>query len=113
MSVQRLLEKYPGFTNVLRILVEDKVYTPIDKLARALNQTMVRTALYEALRYAMTEVRKDCSSISDDNERKKCEKRKKLTLPNEEEINRLLTEIEKDLSIAQKLALLALSYASG
>ena len=63
MSSKGMLGKYPGFANVLRILVEDKVYTPIDKLARALNQAMVRSALYEALRYAITEVRKDCGSI--------------------------------------------------
>jgi len=107
---ENIRDKYPGFVNVLKILVEDKMYTPIDKLARALNQAMVRSALYEALRYAITEVRKECETISDEAERKKCEERKAIKLPDEEEVNRLLMELERDLGIAQQLALMALTW---
>ncbi len=104
-----ILDKYPRFSNVLKILVEDKFYTPIDKLARALNTTMVRTALYEALRYAITEVNKNCEQLTDETEKKKCIERKNMELPDENEINNLLKDIERDLSIAQQLALIALA----
>lgn len=86
--------KFDGIVDIFSYLVKEKVYGPVDRLARAVDPDMVRTALYEALRYVSTEQRKGAQ----------------ITLPDENEIQEFLEAIEKQgVGIARKIAIRSLT----
>lgn len=86
--------KYEGIVDLFSYLVREKVYGPVDKLARAVDLDMIRIALYEALRYASTEQRRGAQ----------------VSLPSESEIQEFLEAVEKQgVGIAKKIAIRSLA----
>ncbi len=86
--------KYEGIVNLFSYLIKERVYGPVDKLARAVDLDMIRLALYEALRYASTEQRRGVQ----------------ISLPDENEIQEFLEAIEKHgVGIAKKIAIRSLA----
>ncbi|MEM0228530.1 MAG: hypothetical protein QXJ22_07105 [Ignisphaera sp.] len=85
-----VVQRYPGIVELFKRLAENKRYGPIDRLARALSSEMVRVALYEALRIGVTEG---------------------WSIPSDAEVDGFLAEVEKNLGIAQKIAVIALTSA--
>ncbi|MEM1604555.1 MAG: hypothetical protein QXZ48_08570 [Zestosphaera sp.] len=86
--------RYDGIVSIFSYLVKEKVYGPVDRLARAVDLDMVRLALYEALRYASTEQRRGAQ----------------ISLPSEDEIQEFLEAIEKQgVGVAKKIAIKALT----
>lgn len=83
-------QKYPGIVELFKRLAENRRYGPIDRLARALTSEMVRVALYEALRIGVTEG---------------------WRIPSDSEVDAFLSEVEKNLGVAQKIAAIALTSA--
>ena len=82
-------------------LVEEKVYGPVDRLARAVDLDMVRQSIYDALRYISTEFRREGTQKA---------QAKQIEIPSEEEIHEFLETIEKKgLGIARKVAIKALT----
>jgi len=91
--VKDLSSKYTGIVELLAYLVKEKVYGPVDRLARATDLETIYTALYEALRYASTEVRKGLDKI-----------------PSDEEIKQFLDEVNRrGASLARRIAIEALT----
>ncbi|MEM0368800.1 MAG: hypothetical protein QW579_01635 [Desulfurococcaceae archaeon] len=90
--------KYEGIVNVFSYLVKERVYGPVDRLARAVDQDMVRLALYEALRYVSTEQRKGAG----------------VSLPSESEVQEFLESVEKQgVGVAKKVAIKSLARGLG
>ncbi|MEM0297599.1 MAG: hypothetical protein QXU35_07535 [Zestosphaera sp.] len=86
--------RYEGIVDVFSYLVKEKVYGPVDRLARAVDLDMIRLALYEALRYASTEQRRGAQ----------------ISLPSENEIQEFLEAIEKHgVGVAKKVAIRSLT----
>lgn len=86
--------RYEKIVEVLAYLVKDNVYGPVDRLARATDLNMVRTAIYEALRYISTEVRRG----------------REVKLPDENEVREFLEEIERrGAGVAKRVAIEALT----
>lgn len=86
--------KYEGIIEILAHLVKDNVYGPVDRLARAADLNMVRVAIYEAIRYISTEVRRGVEVV----------------LPDENEIKAFLDEIEhRGVGVAKRIAIEALT----
>lgn len=86
--------KYEGIVDLFSYLVREKVYGPVDRLARAVDLDMIRLALYEALRYASTEQRRGVT----------------VSIPSEIEIQEFLEAIEKQgVGIAKKVAIRSLA----
>lgn len=86
--------RYEKLVEALSYLVKDNVYGPVDRLARATDLDMVRTALYEALRYLSTEIRKGTVPLVVD----------------EAEIRMFLDEIERrGVGVARRIAIEALA----
>lgn len=86
--------KYEGLVKMFSYLVKEKVYGPVDRLARAVDPDMVRLALYEALRYVLTEQRKGVA----------------VPLPSESEVEEFLEAVEKrGVGIARKVAVVSLA----
>lgn len=83
-------QKYPQIVEIFKKLAENKRYGPIDRLARALSPEMVRVALYEALRISVTE---------------------DWGIPSDSEVDSFLAEVERNLGVAQKIAVVALTGA--
>jgi HEPN domain-containing protein len=83
-------ERYGGILNLFRNLAKEKRYSPIDRMARALNPEFVRASVYEALRIAVSEG---------------------WSLPSQEEVERFLEEAERNLGLAQRVAIIALTAA--
>jgi len=83
-------QKFPGIVELFKKLAENKRFGPIDRLARALSPEMIRIALYEALRIGATEG---------------------WTLPSDSEVDAFLSDVEKNLGVAQKIAAIALTSA--
>ena len=83
-------ERYGGILNLFKNLAREKRYSPIDRMARALNPEFVRTSVYEALRIAVSEG---------------------WSLPSHEEVERFLEEAERNLGLAQRVAIIALTAA--
>lgn len=85
--------KYSGIVELLAYLVKEKVYGPVDRLARATDLETIYMALYEALRYASTEVTKGLVKI-----------------PSDEEVKQFLDEVSKrGASLARRVAIEALT----
>ena len=109
---------YEALRNMLAYLAASEVYGPLDRLARAADKEAVSIALYEALRYISTEVKKCIEGekgkrrLSEDDV-KLCEVLKELTnmsIP-DEEIAAFLRDVDKKgVSIAKRLASEALAY---
>lgn len=86
--------RFEKLVEALAYLVRDNVYGPVDRLARATELDMVRTALYEALRYLSTEIRKGAVPLVVD----------------EEEVRGFLEEIERrGVGVARRVAIEALA----
>lgn len=86
--------KFEKVVEALSYLVRDNVYGPVDRLARATDLDMVRTALYEALRYLSTEIRKGTVPLVLD----------------EAEIRAFLDEVERrGVGVARRVAIEALA----
>ncbi|MEM1632471.1 MAG: hypothetical protein QXT28_07940 [Thermofilaceae archaeon] len=83
-------EKYGGLISLFRRLAQDKRFSPIDRMARALDPDMVRIALYDAMRIAVSE---------------------EWPLPPQREVEEFLEEIERNPGVAQKLAVIAITAA--
>jgi len=91
--VKDLSTKYSGIVELLAYLVKERVYGPVDRLARATDLETIYMALYEALRYASTEVRKGFNKI-----------------PSDEEIKQFLDEVNRrGASLARRIAIEALT----
>lgn len=85
--------KYPNIVELLAYLVKEKVYGPVDRLARATDLETVYMALYEALRYVSTEVAKGSVKV-----------------PPKEEVSQFLEEVsKKGASLARRVAVEALT----
>jgi hypothetical protein len=88
-----LSSRYPNLVELLAYLVKEKVYGPVDRLARAADLETIHMAIYEALRYASTEVTKGAVKV-----------------PPEEEVRQFLDEISKrGASLARRVAIEALT----
>ncbi|MEM4455163.1 MAG: hypothetical protein QXX58_03365 [Thermofilaceae archaeon] len=87
---KRFEEKYGGLISLFRRLAQDKRFSPIDRMARALDPDMVRIALYEAMRAAVSE---------------------EWPLPPQREVEEFLEEVERNPGVAQKLAVIAITAA--
>ncbi|MEM4570065.1 MAG: hypothetical protein QXE66_02010 [Desulfurococcaceae archaeon] len=86
--------KFDKIVEALSYLVKDNVFGPVDRLARSTDLDMVRTALYEALRYLSTEIRKGTVPLVID----------------EAEIRSFLDEVERrGVGIARRVAIEALA----
>ncbi len=85
-----VMQRFPGIVEIFMKLAENKRYGPIDRLARALSPEMIRIALYEALRISVTEG---------------------WHVPSASEVDTFLSEVERNLAIAQKIAAIALAAA--
>ncbi|MEM1720296.1 MAG: hypothetical protein QW496_05570 [Desulfurococcaceae archaeon] len=86
--------KFDKIVEALSYLVKDNVFGPVDRLARSTDLDMVRTALYEALRYLSTEIRKGTIPLVID----------------ETEIKNFLDEVERrGVGIARRVAVEALA----
>ena len=85
--------KYPNVVGLLAYLVKERVYGPVDRLARATDLETVYMAIYEALRYASTEVARGTVKV-----------------PPEEEVRQFLDEVSKrGASLARRVAIEALT----
>jgi hypothetical protein len=90
---ENLNSRYPNLVELLAYLVKEKVYGPVDRLARAADLETVYMAIYEALRYASTEVAKGAVKV-----------------PPEEEVRQFLDEVSKrGASLARRIAIEALT----
>jgi len=88
------VSRYEGIVDLFSYLVKEKVYGPVDRLARAVDLDMIRLALYEALRYASTELRREAQ----------------VSLPSESEIREFLEAVEKSgVGVARRIAIAALT----
>jgi hypothetical protein len=83
-------ERYGRVIELFKNLAREKRYGPIDRMARALNPEFVRVSVYEALRIAVSEG---------------------WPLPPQEEVERFLEEAERNLGLAQRVAIIALTAA--
>jgi len=83
-------ERYGRVIELFKNLAREKRYSPIDRMARALNPEFVRVSVYEALRIAVSEG---------------------WPLPPQEEVERFLEEAERNLGLAQRVAIIALTAA--
>lgn len=109
---------YTALRNMLAYLAASEVYGPLDRLARAADKEAVSVALYEALRYISTEIKK-CKEgmmgkrkLSED-DTKLCSVLEELTnmeIPDEEIVAFLRDVEKKGVSIAKRLASEALAY---
>jgi len=90
---ENLSSKYSSIVELLAYLVKERVYGPVDRLARATDLETIYMALYEALRYASTEVMKGGVSI-----------------PSDEEIRQFLDDVSKrGAGLARRVAIEALT----
>lgn len=86
--------RFEMLINALALLVKDNVYGPVDRMARATDLEMVRTALYEALRYLSTDIRRGRITLTID----------------ENEIKEFLEEVERrGVGVARSVAVKALA----
>jgi len=109
--------KYQKIVNILAFAVYDKVYSPVDRMARAIDKSLVITSLYEVMRYVSTEIRR-CYEIKtgsqkprDEEEARRCRILESLTnfeIPYEE-ISEFLELLDRRPSIAKKVAMQALA----
>ncbi|MEM1690682.1 MAG: hypothetical protein QXF05_03885 [Thermofilaceae archaeon] len=83
-------ERYAGLISLFMRLAHERRFGPLDRMARALNPALVRASLYDALRIAVSEG---------------------WPLPPREEVEDFLDEVERNLSVAQKLAAIAITAA--
>ena len=83
-------EMYGHIIELFKNLAREKRYGPIDRMARALNPEFVRVSLYEALRIAVSEG---------------------WPLPPQGEIEKFLEAAERNLGLAQRVAIIALTAA--
>ena len=109
--------EYDRLIKILAFAVYDNVYGPVDRMARALDKSMVLTSVYDALRYISTEIRKCIDAKQGkrslgEEDRKRCEKLEeftKLEIPHED-INNFLQDLDRrGPEIAKRIALKALS----
>jgi CRISPR type I-A-associated protein Csa5 len=85
--------KYEGIIDLLSYLVKERVYGPVDRMARATDPDMVRLSLYEAIRYASTELRRGAS----------------VSIPSEDEVREFLDVVERRVGTAREVAIKALT----
>jgi hypothetical protein len=93
-------EKYELLVRLLAIIASDGVYTPFDKIIRAMDRDTVMAALYDAMRYIAPDLRRcreyfACYHLSDESRRKECIK--KYSTPDYERC-REIAEVLKDPS---------------
>ncbi|MEM4917468.1 MAG: hypothetical protein QXY97_06035 [Acidilobaceae archaeon] len=80
--------------SLFAMLVKEKVYGPVDRLARASDLDMVRVAIYESIRYLSTEIQKGTVR----------------KVPSEQEIREFLDDIERrGVGVARRIAIEALT----
>jgi hypothetical protein len=70
-------EKYELLVGLLAVIVKDGVYTPFDKIIRAIDRDTVMASLYDAMRYIAPDLRRcseyfACYHSSDESRRKEC-----------------------------------------
>jgi len=122
MSVQNVPQT-PGtgfqkLANILAFAVYDRVYGPVDRMARAVDKSMVISSLYEVLRYVSTEIRR-CYDIRtgrqkprDEEDVERCKKLESLTnfeIPHDE-VTRFLEDVERrGVDVAKRVAVQALT----
>jgi len=124
MSVQTVsqatkTERFQRIVNILAFAVYDKVYGPVDRMARAVDKSMVISSLYEVLRYVSTEIRR-CYDIKAQRQQprseedvERCEKLEVLTnfeVPHDE-VSEFLEDVERrGVDVAKRVAVQALAY---
>ncbi|AGT35092.1 hypothetical protein N186_03650 [Thermofilum adornatum] len=89
----QLDQRYEGLVNIFAYLVKERVYGPVDRMARATDLDTVRLAVYEALRYASTELKRGV----------------KIYVPSEGEVQDFLRAVEKRIGLAREIAIKALT----
>jgi CRISPR type I-A-associated protein Csa5 len=89
-------EEFEGIIRALTYLVKERVYGPVDRMARAVDVDTVRLALYEAVRYVSVDARRGVAEA-------------KRSLPDENEVRSFLERVERDIGIAKKVAAIALT----
>jgi hypothetical protein len=70
-------ERYRPLVELLAIVAKDGIYTPFDKIMRAIDRDTVMTALYDVLRYIAPDLKRcrdyfACLQIPEEDERRKC-----------------------------------------
>jgi len=123
MSVQTVSQiprtKFQKIVNILAFAVYDKVYGPVDRMARAVDKSMVVSSLYEVLRYISTELRR-CHDIKiqqqqprNKDEAERCRILETLTnyeIPYDE-VSQFLELIDRrGIDVAKHVAVLALTH---
>jgi len=123
MSVQTVSQiprtKYQKIVNILAFAVYDKVYGPIDRMARAVDKSMVVSSLYEVLRYISTEIRR-CYDIKTQHQQprnkedvERCKILEALTnyeIPYDEVSEFLEVVDRRGVDVAKHIAVLALTH---
>lgn len=122
MSVQTISQtprtRFQKIVNILAFAVYDKVYGPVDRMARAVDKSMVVSSLYEVLRYVSTEIRR-CYDIKiqrqqprNEEDVDRCKKLETLTnfeIPYDE-VSAFLDDIERrGVDVAKRVAVQALT----
>jgi len=122
MSVQTISQtprtRFQKIVNILAFAVYDKVYGPVDRMARAVDKSMVVSSLYEVLRYVSTEIRR-CYDIKTQRQQPRneedvdrCKKLEALTnfeIPYDE-VSAFLDDIERrGVDVAKRVAVQALT----
>ncbi|MFA4646526.1 type I-A CRISPR-associated protein Csa5 [Pyrococcus kukulkanii] len=105
--------EYEGIVKMLRFFIQLKNFSYVDRIGNALNPEPVEAALHEALR-AFRSIRESASI--DDSGRRYVEKDSKKILvpglPSDEEVRAFLDAVRSDISVAKRVATLALAYPS-
>jgi len=104
---------FPEIVNMLRFFIRTRNFGYVDRIGNALTYEPVEMAILEALR-AFRSIHE--SAKTDENYGKYIEKDgKKIYLPripSEEEIRTFLNAVRKDMSVAKRVATLALAFPS-
>ncbi|RLG47819.1 MAG: type I-A CRISPR-associated protein Csa5 [Thermoproteota archaeon] len=107
------MSKYEGIVKMLRFFVQMKNFSYVDRIGNALNPEPVEVALHEALR-AFRSIRE--SAPVDSKGKRYVEKEgKKIPvpgIPSDEEVRTFLDAVRSDISVAKRVATLALAYPS-
>jgi hypothetical protein len=70
-------ERYRPLVELLAIVAKDGIYTPFDKIMRAIDRDTVMTALYDVLRYIAPDLKRcrdyfACFQIPEEDKRREC-----------------------------------------
>ncbi|RLF55324.1 MAG: type I-A CRISPR-associated protein Csa5 [Thermoplasmata archaeon] len=104
---------YPGIIDMLRFFVRRKNFSYVDRMGNALTPEPVKIALLEALRAYQSIYEYEIENAKADKDKAEKERTGYVPrIPPEVEINKFLEEVERDPSVARRVATLALSFPS-